>query len=369
LVRLPEHIRNNIEKLARDISVQETVSGVGLFGSWSRGDATPSSDVDLLVIDRREFNYEYLERIEFENLPIDLNYIPKAWIQGPVPSEVDQKLHEVNVLYDRDWSLTNTKDWMSRTHQKRDRIQIRSQTYLVESDTYLSRATSAFSKDDYHSAIAFSVLGVKSILRTLIELNHLPISNTHFIRALEESSKKIGMSDVFFDYLSIARISEVNSRDLKKSITFFENICKNTASFGSKHASILNSLHFKNKTMLRYYGKTSFIKGMVARSQDLLKERQYSEAAHYILCTLLDLLENYGWLVSAADGNKFDYKTLFSTLRKSAQNTQLYRSAVEALYLDELTPMDVENTIKTAKEIIHDFRTRRRTLINTSIPS
>ena len=85
LTGLPEKVRRTLEKVVAKMRVTENVYGIGLFGSWSRGDATTSSDVDLLILDKGNFNYEYVERIEIGGLLIDLDHVPKRWIHGLIP--------------------------------------------------------------------------------------------------------------------------------------------------------------------------------------------------------------------------------------------------------------------------------------------
>ena len=141
-------------------------------------------------MDKRDLNYEYVERIEFEGLLIDLNYIPKKWITGVVPPEIDQKLYEINVLYDRDWSLTNTKERMSKSFRRPERVDVRTETHLLESDTYLSRASSAYAREDFQSALIFAGMGMEFISKILMEVNLLPISNSRFMEALQKSAEK-----------------------------------------------------------------------------------------------------------------------------------------------------------------------------------
>ncbi|MEM2102723.1 MAG: nucleotidyltransferase domain-containing protein, partial [Candidatus Bathyarchaeia archaeon] len=104
MLNLAEKTRKTLEKLVKNIKAQESVSSVSLFGSQSRGDAATSSDVDLMIVDNHEFDYEYVERTEQNGLLIDLNYIPRKWITQTVPPEIDQKIFEAYVLYDRDWA-------------------------------------------------------------------------------------------------------------------------------------------------------------------------------------------------------------------------------------------------------------------------
>ena len=114
MMKLPEKMRKTLEKIVKEMAANETVSGIGLFGSWSRGDATPSSDVDLLIISNNPLEDEYVERVSIGDLFLDLNFVPKNLIQGPIHPKLDQKLYEVQILYDRDWALTNTKLSMAK---------------------------------------------------------------------------------------------------------------------------------------------------------------------------------------------------------------------------------------------------------------
>lgn len=369
MTRLPEKIRNILEKLVQKLREQETVSGIGLFGSWSRGDADPSSDVDLLIIDERNFNYEYVYRLEPNGLLVDLNYIPKKWITGPVPPEIDQRLYELYILYDRDWSLANTKQWMSKAYRKPERVDVRTETYVVKSDIYLSRATSAHARGDFQSACVFAGTGVEFMLKTLIELNLLPISNSSFIRALEESAEKLEMPKFFNDYLITARLSKLDHRDAEKKISLFKDAWGDVAVFMREHASTLDSLHCKVKTMLGYYGKCSFSKGVVARSCTLLDEGIYVEASHYVLHTLVGMLENYAWLTSADEGIKLDYTTLLRSLRDLKDTRGVYENAVEAFNINDVDCKEADKTIKLAKETTLNVRRQRKDLINRFIDS
>ncbi len=369
MIRLPEKVRGILEKLVERLREQETISGIALFGSWSRGDADPSSDVDLLIIDERNFSYEYVDRLELDGLPIDLNYIPKKWITGSIPSEIDQRLYELYILYDRDWSLATAKQWMSKAYRKPERVDVRTEAYVVESDIYLSRATSAYARGDFQSACIFAGIGVEIMLKTLIELNLLPISNSRFIRALKESAEQLEMPKFFSNYLITARLSNLDHCDAEKKTGLLKDAWDDVAAFVRKHASTLNSLHFKVKTMLEYYEKRSFLKGVVARSCALLHEGNHVEASHYVLHTLVDMLENYAWLISADEGIKLDYTTLLRSLRGLKEIRGVYESAVEAFNVSDVDRKGADETIRLAKETILNVRRQRKDLINRFINS
>lgn len=364
LVRLPERVREVIKSLVRDLSERETVLGVGMFGSWSRGDAVPSSDVDVVIVDGREFDYEYVERIESGGLLVDLNYIPRKWITGSVPPEIDQKLFEAKVSYDRDRSLTNVKNWMSKTFWRFERVDLRTETYLIESDMYLSRASSAHAKGDFQSACVFAGVGMESILKILIEVNQFPISNSRFIEAVGESAEAVEMPELIADYLVTARLSDVNRRDAEKKLNLFKDAWEDVASFMKEHASTLDSLHFKIKTKLQYYGNPVFLEGMTARSQALMNIRTRAEAPHYMIHTLTELLENYAWLASAVEGVKLDYTILLRSLRDFKKSpTRVYKTAVEALNVESVSQKEAKKAVECAKGTILAVRRQRKELI------
>ena len=364
MVQLSDRVRGALEKLLRKLSAQETVSGVGLFGSWSRGDAVPTSDIDLLIVNGRVFNYEYVDRLETDGLLIDLDYVPKKLVKGSMPPEMDQKIYEMAILYDRDWSLTNTKNWVSKAYMTPDRLGIRTEAYVVESDLYLSRAASALAGGDFQSARVFASMGVESALKILIDLNLMPISNSHFIQVLGEAAKRLKMSEFFAGYLTLARLQAINRPEAEKKLNLFKEIWREITSSMEDHASTLDSMHFKTKTQLKYYGNPAFLEGMVARSQAIMDTEMFNETAHYVLRTLIDMLENYAWLISAEEGAKLNYPTLFRSLMELEKPPmQVYENAVEAFNVVDDNREGTEKAVKFAKETNLNLRQQRKDLI------
>lgn len=368
MVSLPENIRGVLEKLVQDLSKQEPISAVGLFGSWARGDAVTTSDVDLLIVDTRDFNYEYVERLEFGGLLIDLDYIPKKWIKGAIPPEIDQKLYEVGVLYDRDWSLTNMQNWTSKTYRKLERVDIRTESYVVESDMYLSRATSALDRGDFQSARIFATMGAESILKVLIDVNLMPLSNSHFIQILEEAAKRVRMPELFVGYLTAAQLFRADRNEAERKLSLLRSIWEDITAFMKEHALTFDSLHFKTRTRLRYYAKPAFLAGMIARSQAIITTESFAEAAHYVFRTLIEMVENYTWMLAAVEKVRLDYTTLFHSLRQLEKPPmQVYRYAVDALNVEDATRDETEKAVKFAKEMNLKLRQRRKELIKTFV--
>jgi len=368
LVRLSESIRDALERLVRDLSKRETISGVGLFGSWSRGDAVVGSDVDLLVVERQSLSHELVERLELNDVLIDLDYVPRRWVVVSVPPEIDQKLFEVLVLYDRDWSLTNAKDWVGRSYRKPERVGIRSEMYLVDADIYLSRASSALARGDFQSAVVFANVGLESILKIVVEAGLLPFSLSRFVHVLDESTRKLNCRQFFDAFVDVSRLSSVSRLDVERSLSLFQIVWDYVASLLQEQASMLDSAHSRVKSQLNYYGNPSFLRGMVARSQGMVDSGEYREACYYVRRVLIDILENYAWFAATLEGIPLDYTRLFRSLKTLKETpSKLYANVVAAFDVQNLTQKEAEEAVKLARETILNVRKTKNELFHNSV--
>jgi len=363
MAQLPENIRGPLEKFVRRLSASETVSGVGMFGSWSRGDATSNSDLDLLIIDKRDFSCEYVDRINLKGVMVDLNYVPRKWLTGLFPLEVDQKLYETYVLYDRDWSLTNTKDWLSRVYRKPSRVDLRTETYVVESDVLLSKAFSAYQRGDFGSACVFAGMAVESMVKTFMEISFAPISNSHFIEALEESANKLGMLHISTGFLTVTRLSGVNRDDAERRLKLFEEFWNDFSSCIREHSSEVDSLHFRIKTRLKYCGNPDFLRGAIDRTREMIDRERYVEASHYLLSIISDMIETFVPFISVVKKTKFSEATFLSWLRSLEESAQMCENVVEAFDLGDVDRREASGLLRFAKGLICDVRGRRKSMI------
>jgi predicted nucleotidyltransferase len=367
-MRLPEKIRRTLEKTVTELRVKENVYGVGLFGSWSRGEGEASSDVDLFILDKESFNHEYVERIEIGGLPIDLDHVPKGWIHGPIPPEIDQKLYEMQILYDRDWSLTNAKLLMSKSYSSAERVDIRTEAHVVDSDIYLSRATSAFSREDFRSARLFAAVATENVLKVLVEIALEPFSNSQFVGRLERSAKKLGMRPLFDEYLEIAWLSRASGESVNNKLRLFKTIWDEVKATTSQNLQALESSHPKLKTKLNYYLHPAFLRGAVMRAGSLIESEKLVEASHYLNNIALDIVENYVWLKSSINRIKMDYTTLMRSLESlEEKNPKNYEHVVEFLGLSEIDRLNSASAITKARGIIFRVRKDRKVLIKNHL--
>jgi predicted nucleotidyltransferase len=364
MIMLPEKIRRAVEKLVSEMRIRENIYGIGLFGSWSRGDAAASSDVDLMILNKEDFNTEYVERIELNGLFIDLDHVPKQWMNGPIPPEIDQKLHEMQILYDRDWSLHNMKLLMAKSYASPERVDIRTEAHMVDSDIYLSRATSAFSREDFRSAHLFATSALEKILKVLVEIALEPFSNSRFVEKLEASAAKLEMPSLFNEYLEMTRLNKVDNSSVKEKLRLFKLIWDEMKATVTHNLQAFEFSHFKVKTQLNYYLNPAFLQGMVMRTNSLVESGKVAEASRYLNVIFLDIVENYAWLKSSIDKIKVDYTTLLRSLESlEEKNPRNYSCIIKFLDLNDTTKLDASGTIGKVREIVLKIRSERKILI------
>jgi len=364
LSALPEKIRRTLEKLVTEMRIKENIYGISLFGSWSRNDATASSDVDLVILNMSDLNYEYVERIETNGLLIDLDHIPKKWLKGPIPPEIDQKLYEMQILYDRDWSLHNTKLLMAKLYTSPERVEIRTDSHVVDSDIYLSRATSALLREDYLSAYFFANVAFEAILKVLIEVALEPLSKSKFLEKLEASAAKLGMQGLYSKYLETAGLNGIGEASIKEKLRLFRLVWDEMRTTVLRNIQLHESSHFKVRTKLNYYLNPAFLQGLVMRTNLIIESGKFAEAGHYLNGIFLDLAENYFWLKSQINKVKIDYTTLLRSIKTlEEKNPKIYNSTVKLLGLEQIAKQDASKTIGNVRDAMLKVRKERKVLI------
>ena len=361
---LPGDIRRVVGSLVEILESRESVIGIGLFGSRSRGDASPSSDVDLLVVDGRNLSYEDVERAEIEGVFLDLNYVPESWVRKEFPPEIDQKIYESKILHDPDGALGRAKEMMLKIMWLPERVEIRTGSYLVKADTLMSRGISAYGREDYQSARLNAALGLEMMLRILLEISKTPFSNSRYIRNLESSAKRLNLRKFYDEYLEISGLSDVNRKKAEEIYGAFSEMWNTVTDFVEANTSVLRNLHEEIVNNLNFYCKRSFLRGVTSRAWALLSEGHAAEAVHYMLYSSVNMLENYAWLLAEMEGKRFDYTSLLGYLKSSeASPSVVYEDAVDVLMVRDVSPREAEASLEKARKIILSIREGRKELI------
>jgi predicted nucleotidyltransferase len=363
--RFPEKMRRTLEMLVNELKAKMNVYGVGLFGSWGRGDAMASSDVDLFILNKTEANYEYVERLEAGGLFVDLNFVPRKWFHGPMPPETDQKRYELQILYDRDWLLTNTKLLLVKSYGSPERLGIRTENHLASSDIFLSRATSAYSRQDYSSGYIFAVLALENILRIMGEIALEPFSNSHFLERMERSTTKLGVHDVFEEYLEISGINGVSEAGMRDKLRLFKAVWEEICLKARKVLQKSRSTHSMVRANLDYYLNPAFLHGVITRTNSIVDSGEIIEASHYLKSIFLVIAENYVMLGPSGEKTlKADCTILMRSLKNLEEsNPKSYGYIADLLDLNEIGRTEANEAIEKARKIALKIRRDRKSLI------
>jgi predicted nucleotidyltransferase len=368
MVQLSEKMRRTLERLLNGLQKEANVYGVGLFGSWSRGDAATSSDVDLFILNGKDLACGYVERREVAGLLFDLDFAPRKWFRGQMPPDVDQKLYEMQILYDRDWLLTDSKLSMVKSYGSPERVSIRTEDHLLNSDIYLSRASSALSREDPLSAYAFTIASLDSTLRILAEIAMEPFSNSHFIERMNRAATALQMSETFQEYLEISKLNEITDSGARIKLRLFREAWEEIRVAAGKSLRNATSSHFKVRANLNYYLNPAFLFGVIARTNSLIESGDSVEASHYLNSILLEIAENYLWLRSSSGNAEADYTTPISSLRSlETKNSKDHAHIVDFLSLGNVGKAEATDAIAKARKVELEVRRDRKVLIKNRL--
>ncbi|MEM2609861.1 MAG: nucleotidyltransferase domain-containing protein [Candidatus Bathyarchaeia archaeon] len=368
MMRLPEKIRRVLEKIVKELASKEDICGIGLFGSWSRGDAATTSDVDLLILTKSDVTDEYIERTAANGIMIDFDFIPMRWTLGPLPPELDQKLFEAQILYDRDWRLTNIKMLMAKAYSSPERVEIRTNAHATEADIHLSRATSAMSKGDFLSAHLFARTAMENALKIPLEIALQPISNSRFVEKVETAVEKLGLKEMFKDYMEIAGLTAVDKTQVEEKLKLFKALWDDMYFTVKQHAQTVEKAHFKLKTNIRYYFNPLFVQGTVLRATSMINAGNLDETAHYLDSIFISILENYAWLKSTLEKQRINHTTLIRSIENLEKtNPKVYNEIVSFLGIANTDKALATETVEKAKRNITRLHKEKKHLIKTYI--
>lgn len=386
-------INSLLEEFIGDLTKQEAISAVGLYGSWGRYEASPQSDVDLLVVDKRSFDYRSSELLEHKGFFIDISRIPRRWIEVNVNPEVDHMIYESLILHDPEGVLKRAKRWIAENYRTPGRVDIRTEHNLILSDSYLSRATSAMLRRDWETAAVYAAVSMEPGVEVLMDVASIPVTEIAFVWNLRRACERLELPGLYKSYLSAARllgeevsvevkslirrifreilgrpISETKIRpldadDISSDIKAFEESWGHISSFMKENRRVLERTHRRLRGDIFYRTMSPYPRIVLTRTKRMMEEKNYIEAAHYLRVCYLKLLEEFSEISSRIQGRKFDYPSLFRSLRGTKGAEEIYRNAVEIFSLKDLGEEGAKKSIESARDVISFIRRSRKDLI------
>jgi hypothetical protein len=359
---LPGSIRGVFSMLVEGLAGDPGVQALGLFGSWVRGEATVSSDFDLLVVEGSGLDYEYSEVEVRDGLVVDLHRVPLGWVQEPVSPLLDYRLHETLVLHDPGGVLGAARGFLERVYMSPRRVEVRTDGLLATSEMHLSRASAAFSRRDPETASAYVGAGLMSAVAVLLDIAGVPVTRRAFVWNLRRSCVKLGMEDVYRDFLSMSGVSGVEPDMVSDALGGFEATWGCVSSFVSEHGGVLGSLHGKVRREVEYLTSGPVLEGLVGRAREMLSVGNCVEALVFLRGWMLPLLEGYAWVVSAVEGEKYDYTSLFKVVGGDVRE-----GALGVLGLSGVTLRAAGDALVATRRLVGDLRLDRRRLVDSFV--
>jgi hypothetical protein len=209
-------------------------------------------------------------------------------------------------------------------------------------------------------------VALESILKVLIEAVLAPFSNSHFIERIESSTAKLGMHDLFNEYLKVAKLDKADRAGTTERLKLFEAIWDEISFTTRRGTEEMESSHFKVRTKLNYYLNPVFLHGAKIRACSLIDSEKMAEASHYLKSTLLDIVENYVWFRSSTNKTATDCTILMRSLESlEKKNPENYRKMALLLDLHDIEKNDVPDAIEKTREIMLRIRRDRKVLIKS----
>ncbi|NQT08791.1 hypothetical protein HQ586_06920, partial [Candidatus Bathyarchaeota archaeon] len=197
--------RSIINSFVDELSRDESVASVGLFGSWVSYEAFGSSGVDVLVVDWSGRDYECRELREYRGLVMDVDRVPLSWVGEVVSPGVDHKVHGAMIMHDPGGMLRRAQGFLEGSYRSPGRVEMRCEGHLSSAEMYLSRISSALSRGDYETACVFAEMGAASAALVLVDLAGLVPGVGSSVWDLRRACERFGVLDVYRDFLEIGR--------------------------------------------------------------------------------------------------------------------------------------------------------------------
>jgi len=356
-------LRSLINSFVDELSGEESVASVGLFGGWVRYEASESSGIDVLVVDWSGRDYESRELREHGGLVMDVDRVPLSWVGEAVSPEVDHKVHGAMIMHDPGGMLRRAQAFLEANYRSQARMEMRAEGYLSAAETYLSRINAALSRGDLETACVFAELGAASAGLVLVDLAGLPPGLGSPVWDLRRGCERFGMLDVYREFLEIGRYVDVDVEVGHEVRGRFEEVWGRVLGFLGESRFVLGGLHERMRSELGYSSDPLMLRLASGRSGEMLEGSDAIGAVSHLRGRLLALLEGYCWVASAKVGDRFDYTSLFRTLGGLDGGRGVYEGSLDVFGLRGVDEEGAVGSVEAARGLVSRIRGERRRLV------
>jgi predicted nucleotidyltransferase len=359
-----EVLRGTIDGFVGELARQETVTSVGLFGSWARYEASEASDFDVLVVDRSGVDFEFNELVERGGLLFDINRIPWRWVGEIVRPEIDHRLHEAVVLYDPSGLMGRARGFVEGNYRTPGRVEVRTEGCLTRSEMYLSRASSAMTRRDPETAAVYMDASLEEAAGILMDVAGFPRTRGALVWNARRACERLGMMDFYGAFIESARLSGVGRGEAEGCLGRFEAAWRQISGYIGFNRHVVGGLHEVLRRDIAYMTGPAMLRLVLARASEMLGGSGFVEASAYMRGWLLRLLEDYAWVVSAKRGDKLDYASLFRTIGEDEKAGDVFGDVSEVFGLGGVDEGFARRSMEVARSVISGLGGDRRRIID-----
>ena len=163
-------------------------------------------------------------------------------------------------------------------------------------------------------------------------------------------------------------MGDANTVSVRVKLGLFKTILNEMKTVSEQNLSVLESCHFKVRTLLRYYLNDAFLQGAIARASSLINNSRVIEATHYLNNILRDAAENYLWLKSSIAKSRIDYTTLMRSLVGLEENNpRNCENIMKFFALNDAERSVASLKVEKVREIASQIRKDRKLLIKNQL--
>lgn len=208
------------EKEVVRLAEQERVIAVGITGSLARKDVWERSDLDLVAVLDDEKDVFYVDFNDKPSVPIDIAFISK----GLLTRHYHAFLYGCEITYDPTGILSKAVRNANRMFYSDAEVKQRIRKYKTAAEKNLNKAIEAIRRDDAPSSVLHSRNAVFDVSSILMEKSRCLTSHHHGVGKREEAFKKLGLEELYGNFLSTIRLDKIDAEGAKTYIPLLRRL-------------------------------------------------------------------------------------------------------------------------------------------------
>lgn len=332
-----------LKDIVEELVGERNIEAVALFGSYARGDFTPESDIDLLVVER-DNNISRTERIVKNDVYIDLEYLSRTLlIREDV--HLDQKLYEAMLIYDLNGLLTKAIASARNNYRLGIRRETETEYYVTEHILYMSKAKTAHQNQDTNGAVFYMLRSIEEIFKLIPIITFKPLSKAKFMYNIKIATDYMNASHLHQFFKKQFNPHEVSQEEALNKAAKLEDLWRNLTD--AIVQLDLSQAKPEQQYKAKYLFDPNFREGCLHRIRGQITRRRITDAVYYIKSMAMQIIEEYYQSKRIAGQSDYSY-TVIKDL--AGISPSLMDQAISLLDLNEIS-ISISRVVEIARNI------------------